>query len=176
MMASSYKMVDMSWSNFTSTSCRSPRMNSNCMCMCVYVHMYVCMYVCVCAYVCVYVCVCVHMYVCMRVCVCICMCVCVCMCMCVCACVHVCVYVCACVCVYVHVCMCMDAPRRLNEGAKRVGEVPHPCINPLVRTLHQRLDNLLHKVGVVIDPGGHLREVPLRLQGHTHLSTVPYQN
>ena len=154
MMASSYKMVDMSWSNFTSTSCRSPRMNSNCMCMCmcVYVHMYVCM------------CVCVHMYVCMRVCVCICMC--------------VCVYVCACVCVYVHVCMCMcmDAPRRLNEGAKWVGEVPHPCINPLVRTLHQRLDNLLHKVGVVIDPGGHLREVPLRLQGHTHLSTVPYQN
>ena len=118
-----------------------------------------CVCVCVCAYVCVYVCMCV-----------------VCACVCVCVYVHVCM--CVYMCVHVHVCMCvcMDAPRRLNEGAKRVGEVPHPCINPLVRTLHQRLDDLLHKVGVVIDPGGHLREVPLRLQGHTYLSTVPYQN
>ena len=58
----------------------------------------------------------------------------------------------------------------------RARKVPHPSINPLVRTLHHGLDNLLHKVGVVIDPGGHLSEVPLWLQRHTHLSTVPYKN
>jgi hypothetical protein len=84
-----------------------------CVCVCMYVCMYVCVCVCVCMYVCVCMCVCMYVCVCVCVCVYVCMCVCMYVCVCVCMYVYVCVYVCVCVCVclcvcmYVCVCMCV---------------------------------------------------------------------
>ena len=75
------------------------------MCVCVCMYMFVRMYMCV--YVCMYMCVCVCMYV--RVCVCVCMYVYVYVCMCVCmyVCMHVCMYVYVCMYVRTRVCVCM---------------------------------------------------------------------
>ena len=85
-----------------------------CVCLCVFVYMFVCVYV--------YVCVCVYVYVCVSlcvfVCVCVCLCVCVCVSVCVCVCVYVsvcvclCVCVCVCVCVCARVCMCVCVPMK----------------------------------------------------------------
>ena len=100
-----------------------------CVCVCVWVCVYI--FICMCVWVCVYIFMCMCVYICVCVYVCIYLCVCVCMC------VYIYVYVCVCVCV----CMCMCMLLLQRRSCPRINIFPH--LGPSRAITHFRCNSVL---------------------------------
>ena len=92
---------------------------TQCVSVCVHIHVYVCVHIRVCTYTCVcartYTCVYVYIYACAYTCVYIYVCAHTCVCMCT----YTCVYIHMCMCVYIHMCMCVYIHRETEKDQRQ---------------------------------------------------------